>query len=334
MTHITATPAPTTPAPLLQRINWVDLGPFIALIVLALVGALINPDFLSPTNVTNVVTRSAFVAIIAVGATFVISSGGLDLSVGSMTAFVTGIMIMAMNAMAPSLGSQAIIAGMALALGVGALCGLFNGLVVTVGRIEPFIVTLGAMGIFRALITFLSDGGNIPLARSLREPFRPVYYGHVAGIPIPILVSIGVALIGAFILYKTKFGRRCAAVGANEEVARFSGISVERIRTLAFVIQGICVAIAATCYVPRLGAATPTTGQFWELQVITAVVIGGTALRGGKGHIWGTVAGAVVLEMIANLMVLSNFISEYLVAAVQGVIIIIAMLVQRFTRQP
>jgi len=331
MSDITATP---TREPLLARINWVDIGPFIDLAILAIVGVLINPDFLSATNVTNVVTRSAFIAIIAVGATFVISSGGLDLSVGSMTAFVTGIMIMFMNAMVPSLGGNAIIAGMALVLCVGALCGLFNGLIVTIGKIEPFIVTLGTMGIFRALITFMSDGGNIPLDRSLREPFRPVYYGSFVGIPIPILVSIAVALVGAFILYKTKFGRRCAAVGANEEVARFSGISVGRIRTMAFVIQGICVAIAAICYVPRLGAATPTTGQLWELQVITAVVIGGTALRGGKGRIWGTVAGAVILEMIANLMVLSNFISEYLVAAVQGVIIIIAMLVQRFSKQP
>jgi ribose transport system permease protein len=331
MSDITATPGRELWH---QRINWVDIGPFIALAILVMAGVLINPDFLSPTNITNVVTRSAFIAIIAVGATFVISSGGLDLSVGSMTAFVTGIMIMFMNSLVPSLGGNAIIAGMALVLCVGALCGLFNGLIVTVGKIEPFIVTLGTMGIFRALITFMSDGGNIPLDRSLREPFRPVYYGNFVGIPIPILVSIAVALVGAFILYKTKFGRRCAAVGANEEVARFSGISVARVRTLAFVIQGICVAIAAICYVPRLGAATPTTGQLWELQVITAVVIGGTALRGGKGRIWGTVAGAVILEMIANLMVLSNFISEYLVAAVQGVIIIIAMLVQRFSKQP
>ena len=331
MSDITAPPVRTSH---LKRINWVDVGPFIALGLLLLIGVIINPDFLSPTNITNVVTRSAFIAIIAVGATFVISSGGLDLSVGSMTAFVTGIMIMFMNAMVPNLGGNAIIAGMALVLCVGALCGLFNGLIVTVGKIEPFIVTLGTMGIFRALITFMSDGGNIPLDRSLREPFRPVYYGNFIGIPIPIIVSVVVALVGAFILYKTKFGRRCAAVGANEEVARFSGISVGKVRTTAFVIQGICVAIAAICYVPRLGAATPTTGSLWELQVITAVVIGGTALRGGKGRIWGTIAGAVILEMIANLMVLSNFISEYLVAAVQGVIIIIAMLVQRFSKQP
>jgi ribose transport system permease protein len=143
---------------------------------------------------------------------------------------------------------------------------------------------------------------------------------------------LAVAVAASFLLYKTKYGRCCAAVGANEEVARYSGISVWRTRIIAYVIQGVCVAIAAICYVPRLGAATPTTGLLWELQVITAVVIGGTALRGGKGHIWGTVAGAVILELIANLMVLSDFVSEYLVAAVQGVIIIVAMLIQKFSK--
>lgn len=313
--------------------TWVDAGPFLALVVLLVVGFLINPDFLSPTNLSNVVTRSAFIAIIAIGATFVISSGGLDLSVGSMAAFVTGVMIMFMNLMTPQFGLWSIPAGMAMAVFVGLLCGLANGLIVTVGKIEPFIATLGTMGIFRALITYMSDGGTIPIDRSLRDAYRPVYFGTVAGIPIPILVSLGVAAICAFILYKTKYGRKCAAVGANEDVARYSGISIVSTRTLAYVIQGACVAIAAICYVPRLGAATPTTGLLWELQVITAVVIGGTALRGGKGRVWGTVVGAVILELIANLMVLSDFVSEYLVAAVQGVIIIIAMLVQRFSKK-
>ncbi|MDW6024144.1 ABC transporter permease [Mesorhizobium sp. BAC0120] len=312
--------------------SWSDAGPFLALAALLVVGFLINPDFLSATNLSNVVTRSAFVAIIAVGATFVISSGGLDLSVGSMVAFITGMTIMFMNMMAPRLGLGAIPAGIAIALACGLLCGLANGLIVTVGKIEPFIATLGTMGIFRALITYLTDGGTIPIDRSLRDAYRPVYFGTVAGIPIPILISALVAAAGAFILYKTKYGRHCAAVGANEDVARYSGISVIRTRTIAYVIQGACVAVAAICYVPRLGAATPTTGLLWELQVITAVVIGGTALRGGKGRVWGTIAGAVILELIANLMVLSDFVSEYLVAAVQGVIIIIAMLVQRLSK--
>jgi ribose transport system permease protein len=327
----------TTSSALVRRernftFSWTDVGPFLALVTLMVIGFAINPDFLSATNLSNVITRSAFIAIIAVGATFVISSGGLDLSVGSMAAFITGITIMAMNVMAPHLGGWAIPAGMGLAIAVGLFCGLVNGLVVTVGGIEPFIATLGTMGIFRALITYMSDGGTIPIDRSLRDIYRPVYFGTVAGIPIPILVSAIVAAVAAFILYKMKYGRKCAAVGANEDVARYSGISVIKTRTIAYVIQGACVAIAAICYVPRLGAATPTTGLLWELQVITAVVIGGTALRGGKGHVWGTVAGAVILELIANLMVLSDFVSEYLVAGVQGVIIIIAMLVQRFSK--
>jgi ribose transport system permease protein len=314
------------------KINWTEAGPFLALAVLLLIGFFINPDFLSVNNITNVVTRSAFVIVIGVGATFVISSGGLDLSVGSMAAFVTGVMILFMNGVVHDLGSYAIAAGMVLALVVGALCGLGNGLIVTVGGIEPFIATLGTMGIFRALITYLSDGGTIPIDHTLRDVYRPVYFGTVVGVPVPVIVSLFVAVLASLVLYKTKYGRSCAAVGANEEVARYSGISVIRTRIIAYVIQGACVAIAAICYVPRLGAATPTTGLLWELQVITAVVIGGTPLRGGKGHIWGTVAGAVILELIANLMVLSDFVSEYLVAAVQGVIIIIAMLIQRFSK--
>ena len=322
--------APRAAAP--RQIRWMDMAPFLALALVILLGALLNPNFLSPTNIANVVTRSAFIAIIAVGATFVIASGGLDLSVGSMMAFVTGLMILTMNKLAPTMGAHAIFAGAGVGLIVGAFCGLLNGLIVTLGRIEPFIVTLGTMGIFRALITWMSNGGSIPMDRALREPYRPVYFGDILGVPIPVAITIVVVLAGAFILYRTKYGRRCIAVGSNAEVARFSGVSVTRIRTWTFVIQGLCVGIAAICYIPRLGAATPTTGQLWELQVITAVVIGGTALRGGKARIWGTVAGALILEIIANLMVLSNMVSEYLVAAVQGVIIILAMLAHRFIR--
>ena len=157
------------------NIGWADVGPFVALIALLAIGFAVNPDFLSATNLGNVITRSAFIAIIAVGATFVISSGGLDLSVGSMAAFITGITIMFMNRMAPDWGVSAIPAGMVVAIAVGLLCGLMNGIIVTVGKIEPFIATLGTMGIFRALITYMSDGGTIPIDRTLRDAYRPVY---------------------------------------------------------------------------------------------------------------------------------------------------------------
>jgi ribose transport system permease protein len=305
------------------------LSPFIALIVLIIAGALINPDFLTASNLLNVVTRSAFIAIIAVGATFVIAGGGLDLSVGSMAALTAGVMILTLNNLGGGdVGTLAL--GLLAAIALGAACGLANGLIVTFGRIEPFIVTLGTMGIFRSLVIWLAAGGTITMRNfELRELYRPVYFGSVFGIPYPIIAFLVVAAVGALILYRTSFGRHVVALGSNEDVARYSGVPIWRVRTLTYIIQGICVGIAVLVYVPRLGSATPTTGLLWELQAITAVVIGGTALRGGIGRVWGTVVGAVILELVANIMVLSNFVSEFLVGAVQGAIIIIAMLVQR-----
>ncbi|KXF79159.1 ABC transporter permease [Paramesorhizobium deserti] len=306
------------------------VAPFVALAVLFAFGAMVNPNFVGIDNLLNVVTRSAFIAIIAVGATFVISAGGLDLSVGSMSAFVAGTMILFLNTGLIASDVGMIAAAMLLALAVGALCGLANGLITTLGRIEPFIVTLGTMGIFRALTIYLAEGGSIAIkSQELRAAYRPVYFSNLLGVPIPVIVILVVAVVGAFIFYRTRFGRHVTAVGSNEEVARYSGISVNRVRTLTYVIQGLCVATAVLVYVPRLGAATPTTGLLWELQAITAVVIGGTALRGGVGRIWGTICGALILEMVGNIMVLSDLVSEYLIGAVQGAIIIIAMLIQR-----
>ena len=305
------------------------LSPFIALAALLILGTLLNPDFMSVSNLTNVVTRASFIAIIAVGATFVIASGGLDLSVGSMAAFVAGMMILFLNAMGSADGTT-LAMGMAVGLALGAACGLANGLMVTVGRIEPFIVTLGTMGIFRALIMFLAAGGTVTLSNfALRDLYRPFYFGSVLGIPVPVLAFLVVGAIASLILYKTPFGRHVVAVGSNSEVARYSGVPIARIIALTYVIQGLCVGLAVLVYVPRLGSATPTTGLLSELQAIASVVIGGTALRGGKGRIWGTIAGAIILEVVGNIMVLSNLVSEYLIGAVQGAIIIIAMLVQR-----
>jgi ribose transport system permease protein len=342
----TRTAPPLRPARRWPRPDLRALSPFIALGVLVLLGAVLSDRFLTVDNLVNVVTRSAFIAIIAVGATFVIAAGGLDLSVGSMAALVAGVMIFVMNGLgAPTpangffeaLGAVvggsaqgALAAGILVALLLGALCGLANGLMTTVGRIEPFIVTLGTMGIYRALIIWLAAGGTITMrSTDLRELYRPVYFGSIAGVPVPIIVFLAIAAVAALLLYKTPFGRHVVALGSNEDVARYSGVPIGRVRVLTYVIQGICVGLAVLVYVPRLGSATPTTGLLWELQAITAVVIGGTTLKGGTGRIWGTVAGAVILELVANIMVLSNLVSEYLVGAVQGAIIIIAMLVQR-----
>lgn len=315
--------------------TWRDIdlravAPFAALLLLLIIGALVNPNFIGLTNLANVATRSAFIAIIAVGATFVISAGDLDLSVGSMVAFVASLMILFMNSGAIADPGLMIAAAVALAIIIGSLCGLANGLITTVGRIEPFIATLGTMGIYRGLTTWLSQGGAITLRSAEQQAiYRPVYFGSILGVPVPILVILLVTAIAAFILYRTRYGRHVTAVGSSRDVARYSGIAVDRVRTIAFIIQGLCVAIAVLIYVPRLGSTSATTGILWELQAITAVVVGGTALKGGAGRVWGTICGAFILELVGNIMLLSNFISEYLIGAIQGTIIIVAMLVQR-----
>ena len=306
------------------------IAPFIALALLLVLGYFANPNFMTSANLLNVVTRSSFIAVIALGATYVITSGGLDLSVGAMLAFVASLMILFLNSGTVADPALALVSGMALAIAIGAVCGLANGLITTVGRIEPFIATLGTMGIYRGLTTWLSQGGAITVRdRDILALYRPVYSGSFVGVPIPIIVIFVTAAIAAFVLYRTRYGRHVTAVGSNEDVARYSGISINRVRTVTYVIQGLCVAVAVLLYVPRLGSTSATTGILWELQAITAVVVGGTALKGGAGRVWGTICGAFILELVGNIMLLSNFISEYLIGAMQGAIIIIAMLVQR-----
>ena len=208
-----------------------------------MLGALANPRFLSVDNLTNVLARSTFIATIAVGQTLVITGGGLDLSVGAMAAFVSGLTILFLNSGLIDNMPLLIVSAMALSLAVGALCGLFNGLTTTLGKIEPFIVTLGTMGIFRSLLTWLAQGGSITIKNTdVRAAYRQVYFGDLFGVPYPVLVILGVAVIGAFILYGTAYGRHVRAVGSNEDVARYSGINVARVRTITYVLQGLCVA--------------------------------------------------------------------------------------------
>lgn len=317
------------------RRSWRDVdlravAPFAALILLLILGALVNPNFIGISNLANVATRSAFIAIIAVGATFVISAGDLDLSVGSMVAFVASLMILFLNSGLIADHATMLATAIVLTLVAGAACGLANGLITTLGRIEPFIATLGTMGIYRGLTTWLSQGGAITLREpELQNMYRPAYFGSILGIPVPIAAILLVTAIAAFVLYRTRYGRHVVAVGSSSDVARYSGIAVNRVRVIAFVIQGVCVAITVLLYVPRLGSTSATTGILWELQAITAVVVGGTALKGGAGRVWGTICGAFILEIVGNIMLLSNFISEYLIGAIQGSIIIIAMVVQR-----
>lgn len=310
------------------------LGPVIGLVLLCGVGAGLNSDFATPENALNVLTRTSFIGIIAVGMCFVIISGGIDLSVGSMAALIAGCMILCMNAAAESLGSPvAVVAlGMGLAVVLGAAFGAAHGLLITKGRIEPFIVTLGTLGIYRAYLTYFSNGGAITLDNALADVYSPVYYASLLGVPVPVWVFAGVAVVGGVILKRTAFGRYVQAIGSNEQVARYAAVDVDRVKLLTYVLLGVCVGVATLLYVPRLGSATPNTGLLWELEAIAAVIVGGTALKGGAGSITGTVVGAVLLSVIGNILNLTSIISVYLNAAMQGFVIIVVAFLQRGRR--
>ena len=314
-----------------RRFDLRILAPLLGLVALVILGASLNDNFLSASNIFNVLTRSSFIGIIAVGMTFVIISGGIDLSVGSMAALISGVMIMVMNFAMDILGADWLVVfiGMGASLLLGVLAGLAQGLLITRGRIEPFIVTLGTLGIYRSVVTFLANGGTISLELALRTVYRPVYYDTFLGIPWPIWVFAVTALLGSLVLHRTRYGRYIYAIGSNENVARYSAIPVDWVKTWSYVILGLCVSLATIIYVPRLGSASGSTGLLWELEAIAAVIIGGTALKGGSGHIWGTVAGAVLLSTIGNVLNLTSIISEYLNGAVQGLIIILAVFLQR-----
>ncbi|MBO9589191.1 ABC transporter permease [Devosia sp.] len=313
------------------RLDLKTVGPLLALALLVLLGISLNENFLSYNNLTNVLARSSFIGIIAIGATFVITAGGLDLSVGSMAAVIAGVMIMVMNWLIPTMGIGwgVVIAGMATGILLGGVAGVFNGTMITRGRIEAFIVTLGTMGIFRSLVTFLADGGTLSLNFQVADVYRPVYYAGLLGVPWPIIVFALVAIGGEVVMRYTAFGRYCAAIGSNEQVARYSSINVDNVRLMTYILQGVLVGVAVLLYVPRLGSASSTTGVLWELEAIAGVIIGGTTLKGGYGRIWGTVVGVVILGLIGNILNLQSLISPYLNGAFQGVIIILAVLLQR-----
>ena len=310
------------------------LGPVVGLVALCVAGFALNHDFATIDNALNVLTRTSFIGIIAVGMCFVIVSGGIDLSVGSMAALIAGGVILLMN----SLGAHhvsptlAVAAGAAFAVLLGAAFGLAHGLLITRGRIEPFIVTLGTLGIFRALLTWLSDGGAITLDNDLADAYAPVYYAAFLGVPVPVWVFLLVAVIGAAILNRTAYGRYVQAVGSNEQVARYAAVDVDFTKLVTYVLLGACVGVATLLYVPRLGSASPTTGLLWELEAIASVIVGGTALKGGSGSIVGTVVGAILLSVISNILNLTSIISVYLNAAVQGGVIIVVAFMQRRKR--
>lgn len=304
------------------------LAPLLALILLLVISSLASEYFLNTRNLTNIMRQVSYTGIIAIGVTFVIIGAGIDLSVGSMVALVGVVLVFVINQISdPVLG---VILGMGAAVLTGALLGLLNGLVVTWGRIAAFITTLATMSIFRSLALYFSDAGEVVSTNAL---FPSIGGGYFLGLPIPVWTFLVVALLGHILLAHTPFGRHLCAVGSNPQVARYSGIRVQRIVLSTFVIAGICVGLSAIMLASRLNSISPSdAGVFYELDAIAAVVIGGTALAGGRGSIWGTVIGALILGVINNMLNLLG-VSPYLQGLVKGGVILIAVLMQYKQRQ-
>lgn len=301
---------------------------FIALIVLTILSSFMSPYFLKVQNLVNIVRQVSYTGIIGLGMTFVIISAGIDLSVGSVLAFTGALVILAMNALLPIVRSEALALGLGVLVGVvvGACAGAFNGLMITRGRIAPFIVTLGTMAIFRSLTLYIGDAGEIQSRNALYGAFG---MGSVLGVPIPVIVFLGIALVLHLVLNSTRYGRYLCAVGSNQRVALFSAIDVDRIRFYAYTLTGALVGVSAVLLGSRFNAvSTSNMGLAFELDAIAAVIIGGTAMSGGRGTVWGTVWGALILGIINNMMNMVG-VSPYLQGTVKGLVIIVAVYVQR-----
>ncbi|MGI2327921.1 ribose ABC transporter permease [Planococcus sp. YIM B11945] len=297
------------------------IAPFIGLIAIIVIITILNPGFLAISNLMNVLRQVSINALIAFGMTFVILTGGIDLSVGSILA-LTGALTAGMMAS----GVDPILA-MLVGLLLGAVLGAINGIIIAKGKVAPFIATLATMTIYRGLTLVYTEGRPVSgLGDSV--PFQMLGKGYFLGIPIPVvtmLISFGILY---FILKKTTFGRRVYAVGGNEEASILSGINTDRIKIYVYSLVGLLSALAAIILTSRLNSAQPTAGQMFELDAIAAVVLGGTSLTGGRGWIVGTLIGALIIGVLNNGLNLIG-VSSFFQQVVKGAVILLAVLVDR-----
>jgi len=311
----------------MKKLNYERYGSLFILILLFIISSISSPYFLQLQNILNILRQVSYTGIIALGMTFVIIGGGIDLSVGSMTALVGGIIILVLNHFGGGIG--AIIISILFGLLLGIIGGTINGLLITKGRIAPFIVTLGTMAIFRSLTLYIISAGEF---RSKSEIFPSIGMGSFLFIPIPIWIFIGLAIVFHIILNNTRYGRYICAIGSNEKVAQYAAINVDRVRVISYIIVGLSVAISSFLLSSRLNSiSSSNAGLNFELDAISAVVIGGTSMAGGSGYISGAVFGAILLGIINNMLNMLG-VSPYLQGTVKGLLIIGAVLLQRGKR--
>lgn len=291
----------------------------IGLLILCMVITFITPRFLSITNIRNVLTQVSVNAVIAIGMSFVILTGGIDLSVGSILAVSGAVAASIMK----STGN--LFLAIIVALTIGCLIGLINGALVSKGRIQAFIVTLATMTIFRG-VTYVYTNGT-PIS-GLGQSFSGIGNKAFLGLPIPVVFMVVVFGIGFYVLSQTRYGRYLYALGGNEDSARLSGINTSKIKTLVYVISGATAALSGIIVTSRIGSASPNAGVGFELDAIAAVVLGGTSLAGGEGSVVGTIIGALIIGVLNNGLNLMN-VSPFYQAIVKGLVILLAVMVEK-----
>ncbi len=294
-----------------------QFGTLIGLIVLCIILWILTPHFLTISNILNITQQTSINAIIAVGMTFVIITGGIDLSVGSIMAFAGVVLASALNAGIP------LPLALLIGISVGILSGIVNGLLITYGKLPPFISTLGMMSVARGGALLYTQGRPIS---GFPEDFRFLATGEILSIPMPVIIMAVVYIIAHFLLSRSKLGRYTYAIGGNEEATLLSGINVKYYKTVVYGLCGLLSGLAAIILTARLNSAQPIAGIMYELDAIAATVIGGTSLMGGEGRIVGTLIGALIMGVLRNglnLLGVSSFVQQIVI----GSVIIIAVLI-------
>ena len=312
-------------------------APVIFLLVLMLTFALLEPRFLHPLNLFNVMRQISITGLIAIGMTFVILTAGIDLSVGSLLA-LAGLVAGAVakggfaDRFAVGAGQEAAGGGWVLAmlaaLVVGVLGGLLQGTAITRLKVPPFVVTLGGLSAFRGAALLFAGGGPIS---GFDEAYRWWGQGKIGEVPVPVIVFLLFAVLAHVVLRYTRYGRHVYAVGGNPEAARLSGLNVRRITLSVYVIIGFFAGLAGFVLSARLNSAEAVAGIGYELTVIASVVIGGTSLFGGVGSVFGTVVGSILIGVLINGLVLMN-VSSYVQQIIIGVIIVLAVAFDQFAK--
>ncbi len=297
--------------------------PFLILLSLLILFSFMAPNFMTFGNLRILIRQVSFSGIAAVGLMFVMISGGIDLSIGSQVV-LTNVLLAIMMVY----GKMDPVVAIPLILGVGLLLGMINGLLSITLKIHPLIITLGTAAIYKGIGYIINASRNI---MGFPDSFRWLGQGYVGGIPVPVIVWVIVALIGAFVLNKTYFGRRVYALGGNEEAARLAGVRINRMKVFLFMICGFTAAITSVLLLSRVFAGQTVTGQGLEFDCLTAALLGGVSFKGGEGSVFGLVVGILIIGVLNNAMQLASF-PDFSQTVVKGAVLLIAVAIDVYQK--